>query len=170
MKRNGFNFGRQNYKCRLCGHKTTHPNSTDELKANIALEPAALERAKKPYCPRCNNSRLTHDGYAGGRQIYYCKECGRRTVNPVFITTEITHIDAETPNMPDIPEPPLDNPDLCGACERTMGNILGDIDATTHERYGYLCAICTALLQKSKVDASRLRKMPITLIAPGVYN
>ena len=54
---------------------------------------------------------------------------------------------------------PIGNPNLCGSCGRTTGNILGDVDDVTHRQYGYLCFKCYKLVQVSRGDSHRLSKV-----------
>lgn len=49
-------------------------------------------------------------------------------------------------------------PDRCGSCGTDKGNILGDIDADSHERRGYLCAKCLRLVREFHGDPRRMRK------------
>jgi hypothetical protein len=53
----------------------------------------------------------------------------------------------------------LDIPDQCSACGSARGNILGDIDGITHERYGYLCSHCYRLVRDYHKDSAKLRKV-----------
>lgn len=49
-------------------------------------------------------------------------------------------------------------PTQCGSCGAENGNILGDVDKSTLETYGYLCMKCRRLVQDSQGDAERMRK------------
>lgn len=37
------------------------------------------------YCPSCNSDNLIKKGSDGSKQVYKCKNCGRKTVNPLAI-------------------------------------------------------------------------------------
>lgn len=50
-------------------------------------------------------------------------------------------------------------PDKCGACGTEKGNILGDINPSTHERYGYLCAKCHQVVRQFHEDTMRLQEV-----------
>jgi hypothetical protein len=54
---------------------------------------------------------------------------------------------------------PLGTSEKCGSCGTTRGNILGDIDKVTREKYGYLCARCYRLVRDFQEDSERMRKV-----------
>lgn len=39
-------------------------------------------RVKKLKCPSCRSVRLRKDGIVKGKQRYFCKRCGHRTIVP----------------------------------------------------------------------------------------
>jgi hypothetical protein len=49
--------------------------------------------------------------------------------------------------------------DQCGACGTRRGNIRGDVNDTTGEKYGYLCTNCYRLASESKGDLVRMRNV-----------
>ncbi len=51
------------------------------------------------------------------------------------------------------------SPDRCGSCGTDKGNILGDINTATHERYGYLCARCYKVVRDFHGDTKRMRNV-----------
>ncbi|SRR5258707_15826756 len=53
---------------------------------------------------------------------------------------------------------PLGTSETCGSCGRTTGNIVGDIDDITRERYGYLCTKCYKFVHDFGGDLNRVRK------------
>ncbi len=54
---------------------------------------------------------------------------------------------------------PLGTSEQCGCCGNTRGNILGDIDKVTREKYGYLCARCYQLVRDFQGDPEKIRKV-----------
>ncbi len=46
----------------------------------------------------------------------------------------------------------------CGSCGTAQGNIIGDVDETTNEKYGYLCMKCYRLVRDFGGDLKRMHK------------
>jgi hypothetical protein len=46
----------------------------------------------------------------------------------------------------------------CGSCGTTKGNIIGDVNDVTNEKYGYLCMRCYKLVRDFGGDPNRIRK------------
>jgi hypothetical protein len=83
----------------------------------------------KLECPQCGNSDLKKKGKERGKQVWKCKECGKRTVNPINNTSE--NLDLNTRKIIDrykelnldIPHPDFYNPKVIVENERLISKL-----------------------------------------------
>jgi ferredoxin len=50
-------------------------------------------------------------------------------------------------------------PDQCGSCGTKTGNIIGDVEETGGQKYGYLCMKCYRIVREARRDSTRLRNV-----------
>jgi hypothetical protein len=138
---------------------------------NSSRKKNGVERRRdetEQQCPTCQQTRpLTSEYFSsyvnkGGTISWYskCRICDTARRSSAGKRKKIQQV---------VKREPVGTPDQCGSCSTTQGNIVGDIESTTHERYGYLCARCYRMLLECQKDVPRIRKVLayLELTRPG---
>ncbi len=156
-------------RCPDCGK--TFPATTDFFYVDHHRESTLHLRSK---CKTCYN-KANHQKYKkpGRKEELRCKTCGNTYPATIEFFRSVCYKGETFVRSPcksclekkqGSTEPGVRNltrapSDRCGACGATSGNILGDVNTTTMQRYGYLCTKCYRIVHEFGREPNRLHSV-----------
>lgn len=137
-----------------------------------------MEDATLKHCPICDNDYPATVGYFNRTAHHkdglhsYCRTCSNELrakrerdkkknaeLNRTVSTDEISKNGVNQQNISAPTEHIIGSPDECGSCGTKTGNIFGDVDDKTQEKYGYLCNKCYKLAKVAQSDTKRMQNV-----------